>query len=257
MAERIVKGSLRPFLRRTTYDYDPTRGYLVREEFEGASQALMLVYQRDCVRAGIACRLVFERDMATLELEDSTQQYTLDNWQILANEESRDGLSHPTVLSLATDEQIALIRGHLEANDSPDTAFADPDLAGLAGGPVQRFYALQQRGSENYRRSHYVIRHTTNAPNRWAVNVADVNVGMIYTPAQLFTEVQDPFLWIYPMPARLVFKLASIPAPTFQANYLWGWLKGAATETTAANNRIDIVTEYVLEQWSTDYYEPA
>jgi len=44
MPDQIIKGELRPFLRRTTHDYDPSRGFISRYDFEGASQEYMVVY---------------------------------------------------------------------------------------------------------------------------------------------------------------------------------------------------------------------
>ncbi|MEI6195262.1 MAG: hypothetical protein WCS42_13125, partial [Verrucomicrobiota bacterium] len=41
------------------------------------------------------------------------------------------------------------------------------------------------------------------------------------------------------------------------ANYLQGALKGGSSRVTAANNRINIVTEYKLFNWSTDDYQLA
>lgn len=252
-----IRGTLLPLLQHEEWDFDPSRGYLYRATFRGASQELMLAQQQDLARGGIACRLLYNQgDSATLEVEDSTQQYTLDVWQLVGNEESRDIFSHPTILGLTTGDQVAIVRQHLEWKDPPDAAFADDGISGLAGGPVQKFYSLNLRGTTDYRRQQYVLRHTTNAPNRWNSNISDFGIDRIYTPAQLLSEVQNSGLWVVPIPGRLAYKIANIPFPTFQPDYLWGWLKGASTETTAANNRVEINTEYVLEQWSTALYQP-
>ncbi len=117
-----------------------------------------------------------------------------------------------------------------------------------------RFLGLNFRGSTDYQRQQYVLRHTTNVSNRWQTNVSDFNVDYIYSTGSLLSECQNTGLWILPLPARLAFKIGQIPVPQFRDNYFWGWKKGASTETTAANNRIDISTEFVLEQWSVDYY---
>jgi hypothetical protein len=258
MANVTIRGSLLPFLQDTAYDFDPTRGYIFRLNYKGASQQQMLNLQQDYVRNGIACRLIFHQgDAASLEVEDSTQQFTLDVWQLLANEESRDGLSHPVLLNYLDEDDIALMRQHLENNDEiVDVFTGSGDLAAFNGTPVPGFYELQQRGATDYRRGNYVLKHTTNAPNRWTSNIADVGVDQIYTPAQLLSEVQDSGLWINPIPGRLAYKIANIPTQGPESEYLWGWLKSGSTETTAANNRIEISTEYTLELWSIQYYAP-
>ena len=253
-----IRGSLLPFLQTETWDFDPSRGYIHRFDFKGASDLQMQALQQDFVRGGIACKLTFHQgDTASLDVEDSTLSYTIDKWELVGNEESRDSLSHPSVLALADDDDVAALRQALENQESPSDVFGGiGGLADFVGTSIERRYSRILRGSTEYRHGQYVLRHTTNAPARWTVNIADAGVDMIYTPAQLLSEVSDGRLWVYPMPARLQYKISNLVPPMPQDFYLWGWLKSASTETTAANNRIDIVTEYTLEQWSVDDYPP-
>ena len=259
----IFRGDFINHLQWETFDFDPQRGFIYRAEFRGIGQVAMLALQAQYVAAGIANRLTERFDVFTMEAEDATQAYTIDTWQIVGDEESRDGLSHPLLynslvaLSLDAYKIIASARAHLEANDDPTALFASG--GDFYGSPaiLQKFYDLQVRGEDGYFHDRYVLRHTTNAPNRWSVNVSDVGIDQIYTTSQLLTEVQDGTQWIFPLPGRLAYKIGAIPAPTFQTDYLWGWLKRGSTETSAANNRVDITTEYKLEQWpSGTYYQP-
>src|SRR3954464_14869540 len=114
----IIRGTMLPFLQKEERDFDPTRGFVYRYEFKGASQALMDNLQMDYVRAGIACRVIHNQgDSATLEVLDSTQQYVIDSWEILGNEEARDIWQHPKILhSNIFDDDWAVIREHLENN---------------------------------------------------------------------------------------------------------------------------------------------
>jgi hypothetical protein len=262
----LVRGDNSPHAQRVVYDYDPVRGYIVIQEFKGASQAYMLGLQQNYVANGIANRLTYEHDMAILEIHDSTQTYTLDTWQIEGNELDIDGFSHPSVLAVlanqsAPDDLMAAIRTALAA-ETKFSAITDAAVTGLAAGDkatIQSFYLLNQKGSPNYRRQQYVLRHTTNVSNRSMVNYSDFNVDRIYTPAQLISELYASSGFVvplaYPLPPRLQTKLNAIPALGPQSGYLWGWLKIASTESTAANNRIDITTLYTCELWSTDYYK--
>lgn len=229
------------------------RGYTHLIEYKGASQDNMQALQQSYVAAGIACTLKFQFDVATLDVEDTTQQYTIDTWQIVGEEEHIDIFSHPNALGLMGEAQIDAVRSHLASEDTTAVAFADPILAPLAGGVIQRYYSLYKRGTTEYQRGSYVLKHTTNAPNRYAANVSDIGVGQIYTPGKLLTEASSG-TWAFPIPQRLKFKIGAIPSLGSQANYLWGWLKKASTETNAANNRVDITTDYILELWSTDLY---
>jgi hypothetical protein len=262
----IVRGIDDPQVQRAIFDYDPQRGWTTITEVEGASQAKINALAQQYVANGIACRVVLEKDKGSIEAHDSTINFVLDVWQVLGNRESRDVLSHPTVLSLATNDQVAAMRAGINnlsiGTGTVSGAVANiftsyPALAGLPAPSVailSRFIGLVLRGSTDYFASQYVIRHTTNVPARWQTNVADINVGSIYTRPSLIAEATNPNLWILPMPARLVYKIQQIPAPTPQAFYQWGFLKDPSTEITAASNRIDISQEYTLEQWSTDSY---
>ena len=112
-------------------------------------------------------------------------------------------------------------------------------------------------GTTHYAFGQWVLRHTTNVSNAFAANIADLNVERCYTTFQLLTEVQNPSLWTFPMPARMAYKLNAIAAPASQADYQWGWRKLASPETTSANNRLEITTEYWLAQWHMFLYPPV
>lgn len=254
MAATVLRGSVSPQPQNFRWEFDPQRGYIYGYDYKGASQSLMESLALSFNTLGLSTRLIFHQgDTASLEVEDPTQAYTIDTWQVVGNEESRDGWSHPAILASATLDQIALCKQHLNTPDTPDVAFADTGLSGLAA-IVQREYSRQFTGQTDYRRGQYVLRHTTNAPSRWTANVADLNVDYIYSTAELLSETTNSSLWVYPLPPRLQYKISNIPAQSAVANYLWGWLKSSTTESTAANNRVDLTTEYSLEQWSTDRY---
>ncbi len=264
MNDVIKRGSLLPFLQQETWDFDPTRGYLHQEDYKGAGRGAMLSLQQDYVRAGIACRLVYHQgDTASLETDDATQQYTIDSWQMLGNAQSRDGFSHPSVIAAAaTAVDPALVflamRIGIENGDSFASIESGPfdDMPSDSIALLEREYNRQINGQTEYEHGQYVLVHETNAPARWDVNIADFGVNQNYTTAQLLSEVQDASLWIYPLPDRLAYKIANLSADPFQPFYQWGWVKSRSTEANAANNRINIRTEYVLENWSVDRYPP-
>jgi hypothetical protein len=258
----IINGTLLPQLQEITYDFGPATGYLVRSQYEGASQTAMLALQQDEVRGGVACALTYHRGgKVSLGVNDSTLQYAIDVWEIVDNKENPSGFAHPSVLSIlnAYDNPTAIIaalKDILATNADYDAttnaallALSDDDFNTLGD-----FEVLAQQGQGEYRKQQYVLRHTTNVSNRWAVNVADFGIDEIYSTAQLLSEVQNTSLWILPLPGRLVFKLNAIPVPPAVAGYERGWLKDGSTETSAANNRVNIVTEYSLDQWPFTYY---
>lgn len=254
----IKRGDLQPFLQSETWDYSPTTGYLYHAEYKGASQDLMLSLQQDYVRGKIPCRLTNHQGGAcTIEVEDPTQQFTLDTWQTVGNEENISLLSHPLIVAMDLNQhdQIKLARAFQDQDQEWDDVFSQMDeIDPTVDATLSVFYSQQLRGSTEFRRAQYVLRHTTNAPNVSADNVADVGVNQIYTMAQFLSEIQDTGLWTVPCPPNLVYAFGAIPVPPPQENYLWGWLKSSPTRTLAANNRIDISTDYTLYQWSMASY---
>jgi len=264
MADTIKRGSLFPQGQRVVIRYDPQTGIVIDNDYNGAGQPEMQALFADLIASGIAAQLVLENDKASLQSTDSTQQTTLDTWEIAGSEESPDGLSHPTLLNFCSDDVIAATRSAIEGitaaspiQDQIESFFDTFPLSTIGGAnkaTLIRFIGLQIRGSTEYRKASYVVRHTTNCPSRNLPNIADVGINMIYNVSQFLSEVQSSGLWLFPMPANLVYQIANIPVPTFKDNYQWGWLKSPPTKSTAANNRINIVTEYQLDQWSTDYY---
>ena len=123
-------------------------------------------------------------------------------------------------------------------------------------------------GVTNFISGRYTLRHTTNAPNQfrqptgilipsgpYGWNVADFNVERVYTISQLLSEVQNCNLWILPLPQYLAYKIANYYVPNLNgSNYMWGALKQRSNAVTAANNRVDITTEYIIDQINTNLY---
>lgn len=268
MATQVLRGTNEPQVQNEGYNYDPSRGWIHNLDFYGQGATEIANLQTYYAAMGMAAQLVYlQGGNARLDVSDATISTIngisglTDVWQIVGNEESRDGLSHPALilaLGSTASNVIAAMRKALAEDITTTDAFATGGpLHGVANSAtVQRFYELQTRGLTEYRHGQYVLRHTTNAPNRWGQNVADYGIDCIYTTAELLSECEDGGLWTYPIPGRLAFKIGNIVSPVYQSGYLFGWLKGASTETTEVNNRVSITTEFILEQWSTDYYIP-
>lgn len=254
--DTIKRGSLFPQSQKTVVRYDPQTGIVVENDFNGAGQPEMQALFYDAIQSGIAGQITYENDKASLQTTDSTQQTTLDTWQIVGNEDSPDILTHPTILAFNLDSKDTATMRRACSDDNVikwDDVYAkmnDTDN----GDALKKFFDLYKRGSQQYRKAQYVIRHSTNCPSRNLPNIADVGIETIYTFARLLSEVQSSALWLFPMPANLVYQISNIPVPTGRDGYRFGWLKSPPTKTTSANNRIDITTEYTLELWSLTLY---
>lgn len=249
MGKIIVSGTLAPVKQSSEISYDPQRGEHLVERWESAGRNL------GSIAAGYqALRTAYNFTdsphksviVATLSGPSGGQpEVTTDTWQILANEIQKDLFEHPTAAALGTDVLTAIA-----------AAIDDKKTLAQAGftGNSRTVFELKRNGTTHYALGQYVLRHTTNVSAGYSVNVADFNVERIYTTAQLLAEATNTNSWVYPLPGRLVHKIENLPAPTARSGYLWGWRKLPSTETTSSGNRIEITTEYWLEQWSTFIY---
>lgn len=248
------------------YEYDPSTGGRRTYQFDTFSEAEAVALANTNIINRVPTKYRLVHGSATVVISDSNFP-GIDTWQILANEVQKSRYDAPRLLRIlnygdGTDfygDQIQLIKDAIDnkVKWSEFVSTLDPSIAGSDLTYLKNVYNLILRGSDTYPYSQYVLRHTTNVGNGYASNIADVNVDCVYTVGQLLSEVQNSGLWIFPLPGELQYFIQNIPAPAAQTGYLWGWLKRSATRTTAANNRIDLATEYWLEQWEQTQLSPV
>lgn len=247
MGKAKINGTLQPVRQPTKISYDPQRGLLIQIPWESAGNNLSGVaaqYQANRVAyewepSELKSRLVATASSGQLGIPD----LSTDTWQITGNEIQKSLLENPDVVAAVP----ASVRDQIDEaiqKATPETSIS-PALSTYASKVFDRL----RRGATHYALGQYVVRHTTNVSNQFGVNVADFNIERIYTTAQLIAEVTNSNSWTFPMPGRMVYKLQNLVAPTAKTDYLWGWRKLPSTETTTAGNRVEITTEYWLEQW--------
>lgn len=141
-----------------------------------------------------------------------------------------------------------------DGTDSAETLGSGINVLGTS--PTLIDFAIDYfEGRTNFLRGKYVLRHTTSAPSNYNLNVADFNVEKIYTISQLLSECQSTSLWILPLPSYLAYKISSYPIPDYiPSNYQWGALKSGSSASSAANRRIEIQTEYLIDGWPIHTY---
>jgi hypothetical protein len=248
-------------------DYDPTRGVIYKSEWESSNSEYAYQQWQAYVQNGIACRIRFELGRAHLTVDDSTQLFVLDSWSLGSNDEQVSVFLNPIIyadLENNTDggypAAIASLKTSLENNEDQDQAFSKDIFNDYFDGPQNMWflYPELQGGLTSYRNAvtgeGYVLRHRTNVSNQWLENIADFGTGTIYSLAQLLTEVSSTALWNNPCPARLQYKMANFISPPVLGGWQIGYFKDRSTEETAANNRIDITTEYTYGQWIDSLY---
>lgn len=271
-----IRGTLQPKLQRQMVRYSPASGYLNQYDYRGIDSVWMRRLMQQWINLNCEVTLNVSHGIATLEVVDSTGEITLDEWQILQNDERPTSLVNPLNLA-ATADDVSDAGLPITGQDVLDAiaivmAAGECDLGTLKAANYKQLLAyfttngmaasarLLQRmnsGADSYYQSAYVLRHTTNASSRYEANVADFNVDRIYTVAQLLSEVTSDFYWRLPLPPQMEYFINNLDFPTPRANYQNGWLKRGASRSTAANFRIQLTTEYWMGQISTDEYQMA
>jgi len=265
-----ARGSALAWRQPDRVTYDPVRGvtrYAVWECIDDvtvdllAQQYLALQLCYTITSSGTKHRL--EIEIPGGSTDPLAQIQPQDNWQMPGNEIQKSQWEHKKAV-LFDPDLVAFAVKNIDAGtkfaDFITAAQADPTLALLLPTDttdLKRAYNLVQRGSTHFATGQYVLKHSTNVGHNYQANVADLNVGMLYTPDQLISEITNPQLWVLPCPPRLIFKIRNLAAPDPHPDYLWSWRKLQSTEATAAGGRIEIATEYWLEQWSLFDYDPV
>lgn len=278
MAPQFINGDISAFIQDEESIFNSSTGYLYRASFKGVNVALMEQVQLSAVAGGQNCSFkIWKGGTATLEVEDPTQQYAIDVWEVVEENLNVDLFSMPDFLEVISaytngPDIIAAIRDNLAANNGYDqfpTAQGEimDTLSSSDDAYIGALYSLYQRGTTDKRLFNYILRHTANVPSRdWTwpggTSYFDYQVNSIYSNSSLLTEV-GLSVWALPLPPLFVQKLgiiaAAAPSDITEAaangnTWQWGWLKGGSNATTAANNRVNVTQDYVAALWSNTLY---
>jgi len=266
------RGTFTPKIQQSRESYSPSQGYESEAEYKSFSQPQIASQALVAQALGYTTETVssfgkYSLTIRTTSLSGSGTEVIIDTWEVPVSKKSLAITYHPAVLGILKrcGDLSAVLRGIKEAVQTTDaySEITDLDPVITADEPTLfAFLDLARQGVDHFYFSAYTLKHTTNVGNRYAVNVADLNVDMIYSTCQLLTEAQNSGLWIYPMPGRLAYKIQLLDAhfqllyrpADLPAGWKWGWLKYGSSEQTAANNRINIVTEYEFGLISTLLY---
>ncbi len=252
-------GTLSPFLVSTQVSHDPTRGLIVRPRYRCVGDnmgGIANVYY--AARVGYEWEKSAHKSEFTATIsggQAGLPDDAKDNWQLMANEIHKDlftskicsdGIAGDAKFASKVEGAFAAYKendfdGANEIRDSVDSSVLSEfdTMIFLLGKHVDSFYVGQ-----------YVLRHSINISNFYTASLpGDGSVEHVWAPGDLLSA--------FAIPAYLSQKISSIPEPDFQARTLWGWRQLPSTASTAAQNRVDVSTEWWLDLWSTDLYAQA
>lgn len=297
MAIPTQRGNDGPQLQYETYTYDWHRGGTYSQEWRGLNSSKMIAKWLGNVYKAQRATMKIGQSMAELQLEwsgDTTGSgasnslaVTIDRWEVPEPTTSKDVFTHPYFLAIWSAQGasygqmmniVCTIRRYGESSKSAGQSLANENdmlntlssymaSIGLSmpvnNEPWLYYYRLYVNGQDHYQTSLYALKHTTNVPNYWDLNVSDIFPNCIYSNPRFLAEVTDPTAWLLPLPGRLQYKLALAysnliavsPVPgNITGQFQVGWLKSASSEATTGRGRIEIQTNYVLDQWSNTLY---
>jgi len=263
MGTPAIKGTLAAIRQPDRVTFDPQKGITRYAVFESASETNIDLLAEAYLILRLPYTITSTGTKIRLEVAfiggDSLNPTPIDTWQILGNEIQKSQWEHNALLGFDPDF-IALAQTSIDkgktSSDFQSQLEEDSDLSPGDIDTLMGFYNLVRRGSTHFALGQYVLKHSTNVGQGYSSNVSDSGVERLYTTAQLIAETTDPGLWTYPLPGRLRAKIESIVAPPDRPGYLWSWRKLPSTEATAAGGRVEISSEYWLEQWSMLDYSP-
>lgn len=275
------RGTKAPLLQWFESNFDPSSGFTYNSEYVGHDYDRMQALSNSFTAVGVTASLRFDKGVATLRLSDATGTVVIDKWEVDVDEERPSIFENPIFLNtisgaanrslLLTKMRNALQNGDplnnswdallAEKSDStttpPTVSFTDA-AAGVNLAVLKQYFDDYNLGVTNFIRGKYRLVHTTNAPARWNANISEFNVERAYTIAQLLIEAQNQTLWVLPLPGFLAFKIlnyytTALGSPV-RNNYSFGALKLRSNACTAAYNRVEIRTEYIIDQVNTNLY---
>lgn len=261
------KGSGLAIAQPDRTSWDPNRGLVIYKVWESIDSADIEVKAAEARTWNRPYTIRSTGTKHTIEIETassttdpgSVEPVPIDRWEMPGNEIQKSIWEHRTLLGI-TARALNAARQHIAENKTYDELETDEatlwaTLTTDQKNAIEAAYGLAERNMDHVALGQYVLRHVTNVGAGYSANISDSNVEKLYTTDQLLAEVTDPVLWIYPLPARMVWKIQNLAAPVAVTGFLWSWRKLPSTEATAANGRIEISTEYWLEQWSTWLYD--
>lgn len=236
-------------------NYDPSRGITYTQPWECAGDNLgglanVLIGQGTAfrwVRGGARSELTANASGAQAGLPDNAAL----NWQLLCNEVQKDVMESPLAMNLEASYPGSLVkvahRYQTRTSGDPDDAADNP----TAGSEVSYGELLDMliHKQTHFATGQFVLRRTYSISNFYAGNLpGDELAERVLSTQEVLTLGMPP---VYSQ------KISSIVSPYIAPGYIWGWRQLPSTMVTAANNRVEVNTEWWLDSWRLSLYPAA
>ncbi len=244
-----------PAPKQTEIDFDPVRGMVVTEHFEGSGDNLTALNQY-CVRNRIAFRHSYNSVKSSLVRTFSGAQagfYDAPqiNWELVGNEIQKSIFEHPVTLNALVTypnlvKHVRTGYAMLEQGDFDfEFDFRAEQLDVGEEETYQTLIDLMQRGQTHYSTGQYVLRRSYTVSNFYNGEIPSGGYQGVVDTGSIINST---------MPPVMVTMLQSIPVPANHDHYRWGWRALPSRMVTTAQNRVEISTEWWFEEWSNILY---
>lgn len=173
------------------------------------------------------------------------------SWQLLGNEIQKSVYESGIALTglMTYPSLTADVKNYMAAIEQGEFTAADDFRDTLPAGELTYFDPLigfLTRGQTHFAQGQYVLKRTISISNFYTGTIpGEDNVEGLLSTAEILS---------LPLPGPIATKIASIPIPGSHTNYLWSWRQLPSHMVQAANNRVEVSTEWWLEEWSTELY---
>jgi hypothetical protein len=253
MGTPIVNGGQGPILKPVHVSFDPVKGATYHLHWESAGSGVTGLMSA-LMNSGIAfdAEVGAAHSSLTAAITAGTNGFpdtVQDHWQLMANEVQKDIKEHPATVAmeLASTGSLGLVLAAVDAFNSGTTTA--PTFPGAADPIATALFNYMKHGGTHYSLGQYVLKWTTTVSFSSTAYRNEGARELLYSTSQVLAESAPPF--------RISTAMASIASPTTVSGYYWSWRRVPSTQTTQAGNRIEIATEYWLDQWSTFVYGVA
>lgn len=180
------------------------------------------------------------------------------NWELISNDLTKDLYEHSKVLDFPA-AVLSAVRKAVDqfenqtADDEYTVAQATIDItaacvtAGYSSANPIAVFNLRAKGQDSFSVDQSVLRKTQLVSSNYPQKLAFSGVGKLWTGSQINAQES--------IPIGIQFDINQIEAPPARTGYLWSWLKKRPTAIVVSRNKIQLVQEWWLEQWSTFVYD--
>jgi hypothetical protein len=240
-------------------DFDPVRGLVMTQKFVGGGLRSLEGLFQGFYTAGIACRwkpgVKSELSAHLSGGQGSVPDDLQTNWQLMGNEIQKSIFFSPMAIEVEVEFPGTLdkVRRDFDRLSQGQKAGTPAPAAG-AMDTYNELLGLLRLGQSTFATAQYVLRRTVTVSKTFRNGASQLlplegEVGNVIPHVTILTD--------FGLPYALAQLAAGIPIAGAHAGFNVGWRQLPSTATTGAQNRVEVSTEWWLDEWRATLYPAA